>query len=238
MLRFIWTYTVTFFYILTLKRKLGPDFFKNAEQGIRVADMAIEAAGYTVKIIGDENIPSENGVLYISNHQSFFDIFASIHILRKQLGFIAKAQLRNFFYVGHYVEKMGGVLIDRDDVRSQVEVISQLTKILKSGYNVFIFPEGTRSRDGKLAEFKSGSFRTALKSRCRIVPLTFFNNHEVAANTGDTVIKVKIDPPVTADIYEKMNTSEISEYVKNIIENNLKNGFDEKSSKIFQRPAL
>ena len=236
MIRFIWTYTVTFFYILKLKRKLGADFFQNAEQGTRVADKAIEAAGYTVKIIGEENIPAENGVLYISNHQSFFDIFASIHILRRQLGFIAKAQLRNFFYVGHYVEKMGGVLIDRDDVRSQVEMISQLTKTLKSGYNVFIFPEGTRSRDGKLSEFKSGSFRTALKSRCRIVPLPFFNNHEVAANRGDTVIKVKIDPPVGPELYEKMNTSEISDYVKNIIENNLKNGFDENSADVFKRP--
>ncbi|TGL61923.1 1-acyl-sn-glycerol-3-phosphate acyltransferase [Leptospira ognonensis] len=231
LIRFIWTYFVTFFYLLTLKSKLTDDFFANATYGTRIGEKAVAAAGYRVKVIGLENLPGENGILYVANHQSFFDIFASLFIIKRQLGFIAKKQLKNFFYVGHYVEKLGGVLIDRDDIRSQVEVLTLLTKNVKAGYNAFIFPEGTRSPDGTLSEFKGGSFKIALKSKCKIVPITFFNNYEVVKNRGDKVIKVKIDPAISYPDYEKMNTAELSQFIQGKIQRNLDHGFDEKVAK-------
>jgi 1-acyl-sn-glycerol-3-phosphate acyltransferase len=211
---------------LTLKSKLTDDFFHNAKYGTIIGEKAVEAAGYKIKIMGKENLPTENGVLYVSNHQSFFDIFASFCIIKRQLGFIAKKQLKNFFYVGLYVEKLGGVLIDRDDIRSQVDVLMQLTRNIKAGYNAFIFPEGTRSEDRTLSEFKGGSFKIALKSKCKIVPITFYNNYEVVKNKGDRIIKVKIDPPILFSEYEKMNTAELSKFVQDKIQRNLDAGFD------------
>lgn len=231
MIRFIWTYIVTFYYLLSLKSKLTDDFFANATYGTRIGEKAVAAAGYSVKVIGLENLPSENGILYVANHQSFFDIFASLFFIKRQLGFIAKKQLKNFFYVGLYVEKLGGVLIDRDDIRSQVDVLMQLTKNIKAGYNAFIFPEGTRSPNGSLSEFKGGSFKIALKSKCKIVPITFYNNYEVVKNRGDKVIKVKIDPAINYAVYEKMNTVELSQFIQGKIQSNLDQGFDEKLSK-------
>lgn len=227
MIRFFWTYIVTFYYLLTLKSKLTDDFFANAEYGTIVSEKAVKTAGYQIKVIGINNLPSENGILFVSNHQSFFDIFASLYIIKRQLGFIAKKQLKNFFYVGLYVEKLGGVLIDRDDVRSQVDVLLQLTKNIKAGYNAFIFPEGTRSVDGKLSEFKGGSFKIALKSKCKIVPITFYNNYEVVKNRKDRVIKVKIDPIISYSEYESMNTAELSQFIQRKIQTNLDNGFNE-----------
>jgi 1-acyl-sn-glycerol-3-phosphate acyltransferase len=226
MIRLIWTYTVTFYYLLRLKSKLGDDFFSNSPYGTIIGQKAIWAAGYELKIIGLENLPKEDGVLYVSNHQSFFDIFASFAIIKRQLGFIAKKQLKNFFYVGLYVEKLGGVLIDRDDVRSQVEVLTQLTKNVKAGYNAFVFPEGTRSKDGSLSEFKGGSFKIAMKSKCKIVPITFYNNFEVVKNRKDRAIKVKIDPAISYEEYASLSTSELSQKIQAIIQKNLDVGIE------------
>ncbi len=233
MIRFIWTYLVTFYYLLTLKRKLSDDYFANAPYGTTIAGKAVSAARYKIKVIGLENLPNENGILYVANHQSFFDIFVSIHIIKRQLGFIAKKQLKNFFYVGLYVEKLGGVLIDRDDIRSQVDVLVQLTKNVKAGYNAFIFPEGTRSSDGTLSEFKGGSFKIALKSQCKIVPITFYNNHEVVKNKGNNTIKMQIDPAIPFQEYQNMNTAELSQFIQAKIQSNLNHGFEEILAKDF-----
>jgi 1-acyl-sn-glycerol-3-phosphate acyltransferase len=233
MFRFAWTYLVTFYYLLSQRRKLTGDYFYNAKYGVIVGEKAVSTAGYTIKIIGQEFLPEEDGILYVSNHQAFFDIFASLCIIGRQLGFVAKKQLKNFFYVGVYVEKMGGVLIDRDDVRSQVEVLMQLTKNLKAGYNAFIFPEGTRSKDGSLGEFKSGSFKIALKSKCKIVPITFYDNYKVVTNKADNIIKVKVDKPIPFAEYEKLNTSQLSDMIKTMIQSNLTKGFDMNSSVTF-----
>ncbi len=226
MIRFLWTYIVAFYYILTQKSKLTDDFFYNSQFVYTISKNTVRAAGYRIKIIGRENLPQEDGILYVANHQSFFDIFASMYIINRQLGFIAKKQLKNFFSVGLYVVKAGGVLIDRDNIKSQVEVLLQLTKNVRAGYNAFIFPEGTRSRDGRLGEFKSGSFRIAVKSKCRIVPITFFDNYQVVTNKGDDTIKIQINKPIPFEIHENMNTAQLSEYVKSIIQNNLNQGFD------------
>lgn len=128
--------------------------------------------------------------------------------------------------MGYYVRKMGGVLIDRDDVRSQVDVIVKLTKNIKEGLNVFIFPEGTRTKTGQLAEFKSGSFKIAIKTNYAVVPITFYDNHIVSTNRGDGIIKVKIDKPIRGDEYKGMTTSELSQKVETQIQENLNKGFD------------
>ncbi|MCB1141782.1 MAG: 1-acyl-sn-glycerol-3-phosphate acyltransferase [Leptospiraceae bacterium] len=226
MLRFLWTYSVTFFYILLLKKNLKEDPRENVSIGMKISEKALKSAGYKILILGRENLPTEDGVLYVSNHQSFFDIFASLFFIQKQLGFVAKKQLENFFSVGYYVRKMGGVLIDRDDVRSQVDVIVKLTKNIKEGLNVFIFPEGTRTKTGQLAEFKSGSFKIAIKTNCTVVPITFYDNHIVSTNRGDGIIKVKIDKPIRGDEYKGMTTSELSQKVETQIQENLNKGFD------------
>lgn len=71
----------------------------------------------------------------------------------------------------------------------------------------------------------------AIKSKCKIVPITFYENYDAIKNKK---IKAKISPAVTADVYENMSTSELSEYVKDIIYKNLKEGFDEANAKIVE----
>ncbi len=226
MLRTLYIYVRLYYYIRKYRKLLGDDIHENAKYTTDLSFRAIHYGGYKIEVIGLENIPKENGVLYIANHQSFFDVFLTGAILNRQLSFLAKAQFRRFFNVGEFVESQDGILIDRDDVKSQVKMIRDLTKLLKKGNNVSLYPEGTRSKDGKLGEFKSGSFRMALKSECLIVPITFYDNYDVVKNKGNKILKVKIDQPISHEEYDGLNTTELSSKVKAIIACNLEKGFD------------
>ncbi len=213
-------------YMLRHKKHLGKDRKRDIEEYAFISRRSIEIAKYSVEVIGMENVPKYDGVLYTPNHQSFFDVFTIVAVLKKQLSFIGKKQFKHFFNVGLYIEKMDGILIDRDDVKSQVMLIRELTNKLKSGLNVVVFPEGTRSKDGLLNEFKGGSYKMALKSKCDIVPVTYYNNHEVVKNGKDRVIKMKIDKPITYEEYKGLKTSEIASMIQTIIQNNLDKGFN------------
>lgn len=213
------------------KRKLGQNPERDIKVTVEIANQIFKDTGVSVHAIGTENIPSENGVLYVSNHQSSYDVYAFFVLLQRQLSFIAKEELRKYFNIGYYIEALGGILIDRDDIKGQVKSIRELTKRLNEGYNVAVYPEGTRRVDGQLGEFKSGSFKMAIKSKCDIVPITFYENYNALSSKK---IKVKVSPPISYDIYKDMNTSELSEYVKNIIQTNLDEGFDVNDAKIIK----
>ncbi len=220
---------VRLYYNLTVyKKNLGIDKERDVRTTIKIASQIFKDTGVKLSAVGVENIPNEDGVLYVANHQSSYDIYASFVILDKQLAFIAKEEFRKYFNIGHYIQALGGILIDRDDNKSQVKSIRELTKRLKEGYNVCVYPEGTRYDTGELGEFKSGAFKMATKSKCKIVPITFYDNYNAMKNKR---IKAKISKPITSDVYEDMSTSELSEYVKAIIQSNLEEGFDESNAK-------
>lgn len=211
------------------KKKLGQDLQRDIKVTVNIANQIFKDTGVSVYEIGLDNIPDEQGVLYVSNHQSSYDVYAFFVLLQRQLSFIAKEEFRKYFNIGYYIEALGGILIDRNDVKSQVRSIRELTKRLSDGYNVAVYPEGTRRVDGQLGEFKSGTFKMALKSQCKIVPITFYENYNALETKK---IKVKVSKAITYDEYKDMSTSELSEYVKSIIQNNLDEGFDIENAKI------
>ncbi len=213
------------------KKKLGQDYERDVATTVRIAAQIFKDTGVKVHAINTEYLPSENGVMYVANHQSSYDIYAFFVLIQKQLAFIAKEEFRKYFNIGYYIEALGGILIDREDVKSQVKSIRELTNRLKDGYNVGVYPEGTRHTDGSLGEFKSGTFKMALKSQCKIVPITFFENYNAIANKK---IQVKVNAPIEYAQYKDMTTSELSEYVKAIIQKNLDEGFDESNAKIVE----
>lgn len=213
-------------YMLRYKKQMGITREQDVKNFMHICKRTIEIAKYHVDVIGLENIPEHQGVLYTPNHQSFFDVFSIAYILKRPIGFIGKKEFKYFFSVGYYIVKMGGILIDRDDIKSQIKQLRDMTKKLKDGLNVVVFPEGTRSRDGQLGEFKSGTYKMALKSKSDIVPVTYYNNYEVVKNKKDKILKIKIDKPITYEEYKDMSTAEIASMVKSIIQKNLDEGFD------------
>lgn len=187
----------------------------------------INASGSKIKVIGEENIPKDGSVLFVSNHQSYLDIPILLGFIDKPKGFIAKAELSKYPIFSTWMKALKCVFIDRSDVRQSLRAIKEGIKLLKDGYSLVIFPEGTRSKDGTLMEFKQGSLKLATKSGMPIVPVTINGAKDIMPR-GKLVIKptnveIIISNPIFMDDDIAKDSKALNEKVRNIISQNLNN---------------
>lgn len=114
----------------------------------------VKRAGITLNVSRSGPLP-EGPVVFVSNHQSYWDIpiyFAAIR--DKQFGFVAKESLGKIPLFGSWIADIRSVFIKRDDLRASLKTIEEGIELLKKGYSLVIFPEGTRSKGIEMAEFK------------------------------------------------------------------------------------
>lgn len=133
------------------------------------SDVTIKIIGMDIHIEGKENIPKETCV-FMGNHQSLLDIPLLRHAIGREIDLVAKAELVKAPVVGYWITHLKSVALDRNNAREGVKAINKAIENVKEGYTFGIFPEGTRSKDGKLNEFKKGSLKIATKSKVPIVP--------------------------------------------------------------------
>ncbi|MBS5987253.1 lysophospholipid acyltransferase family protein [Clostridium sp.] len=130
----------------------------------------INIIGMEIEVEGYDNIPDKTCV-FMGNHQSILDIPVMRYSTQRTLDFVAKKELAKAPLIGYWITHVKSVTIDRDNVREGMKAINQAVNNIKDGYNFTIFPEGTRSKDGKIHEFKRGSIKIATKSKAPIVPV-------------------------------------------------------------------
>ncbi|CAL8469963.1 g9505 [Coccomyxa elongata] len=156
---------------------------------------------YGVEIIGKENLPAaDTPAVYVANHQSFLDIFTLFH-LDRPFKFVSKTS--NFFIpiVGWSMFLTGHIKLNRVDKRSQIKCLGDCKDLLAKGASVLFFPEGTRSKDGKMAEFKKGAFSVASKAKVPIVPVTLLGTGHLMPNGQEGRmyngrVKMIVHPPI------------------------------------------
>lgn len=160
----------------------------------------IKKTGSRVTVTGAENLPENGAILFVSNHQSHFDIPLILGYIPEDLGFVAKIEMLNFKIVNQWMKFMHCIFMDREDVRQAIRVINEGIEVLKSGYNLVLFPEGTRSVTGELSEFKPGGMRLAVKSGAHIVPVVLHGAKDIMKKGSiaihPAVVEVEILPPV------------------------------------------
>jgi 1-acyl-sn-glycerol-3-phosphate acyltransferase len=190
-----------------------PDYF---------GKMMIGVTGSKVEVKGLENIPKDQAVLFVSNHQSNFDIPLLMGYLNKPMGFISKVELSKIPIVRQWMENMNCVFMDREDRRQSLQAIKDGIAKLQNGHSLVIFPEGTRSKGDKMGEFKSGSFHLALKSGVSIVPLRINGTYNILESNGNRIkpanISLEAFPPVDPAELGLTDPKAISSYVQQIIE--------------------
>ena len=130
----------------------------------------INIIGMEIEVEGFENIPDKTCV-FMGNHQSILDIPVMRYSTQRTLDFVAKKELAKAPLIGYWITHVKSVTIDRDNIREGMKAINQAVNNIKDGYNFTIFPEGTRSKDGKIHEFKRGSIKVASKSKAPIIPV-------------------------------------------------------------------
>jgi len=166
------------------------------------ANLNLWAAGVKVRLEGLENLNSVQAYVFLSNHQSGFDILVLMGKLRVQFAWLAKKELFRIPIMGQAMRAAGYIPIDRTDRRKAVESLNQTAAKVQKGTSVMIFPEGTRSPDGVLQEFKKGAFLLAIKAQQLIVPIAISGSHRVLAKRGkwmiqSGVVDVTIEKPIS-----------------------------------------
>jgi len=127
------------------------------------------AAGADIRVHGAEHIQRNRGAIYVSNHVSWYDIFAIAAVLPRY-SFIAKSELRKIPLFGLGAEAAGIVFIDRDNRKSAFDSYKVAATEVQRGTSVVVCPEGTRGRDYHLRPFKKGPFVLAIAAQAPVIP--------------------------------------------------------------------
>lgn len=191
----------------------------------KVTKKANRAGKVTIESYGLENVPKENGFIFFPNHQGLYDVLAFLESSPVPFAFVIKKEARNVILLKQVVDALGSISIDRDDIRQSMKVIQQVAEEVKGGKNFLIFPEGTRSREGnKMLDFKGGSFKSAVKAKCPIVPCALIDAFKPFDEKSIKPLTVKIIylPPIYYNEYKDMKTVEIAAEVRRRIEETIK----------------
>ncbi|MEG1482062.1 lysophospholipid acyltransferase family protein [Clostridium sp.] len=219
---FVWIKGIKFKYIYKTKGEkdafaYGQDvFYKWCIYTIKMVGMDIEIKGY-------ENIPKE-ACTFIGNHMSILDIPVLRYASKRDIGFVAKQEVLKVPVLGFWVKNMNCVPLDRSNPRSAIKVINKGAEYLKSGYNMAIFPEGTRSKDGEVQEFKKGSMKLAIKAKSPIVPVSIDGTSKCfednrTFNPGK--VTIVFGKPIYTSEITKEEEKTLTERVRNEVINNM-----------------
>ena len=224
-------------YYNRLKKKKGQKAFDEAVYGVTTkwASKRIKDSGSTVTIYHKERIPKDRNVLFVSNHQSNFDIALFMAEIPKDMGFVAKAEMERIPFLSTWMKGIHCVFLNRKDIRQSAKAISQGIQYLKEGYSLAVFPEGTRSKNGEVGEFKAGSFKLATKSGVPIVPVTIDGTLHIMDKSSLLIrpaqASMYIHEPIYMEDLDKKEIGTLAQRVRSIIVEGLhKKGKEEQMS--------
>ena len=130
-----------------------------------------------IKVRGKENVRPDRNYVYMANHASLIDIPALFAYLPFQFRIMAKKELFYVPFMGWHLWTAGNFPVDRSDPRKTARSLRGVVDGIKAGKSLAVFPEGTRSDDGHLQEFKAGAFKIALRAGVPIVPVAIRGTH-------------------------------------------------------------
>ena len=181
--------------------------------------LILATTGVAVTVEGLERLRPGNTYVFISNHQSIYDIPVIFASLPFQLRIIAKESLGNFPFLGWHLRRAGHLLVDRSSP-DRAGILKRWRRLVDDHLSLIIFPEGTRSRDGQVAKFKAGSFMLALDAGLTIVPLSISGTIDVMKKGGVTTrpgrVRLVVHSPVAAPKIESPTVSDARELATRI----------------------
>jgi len=180
------------------------------------------ASFISVSVEGLENINKNQSYVIVANHQSVFDIWLIYGWLDRPFSWVMKKELRKIPFVGLACEKVGHIFVDRSNAIEAKRSILAAEKKLQNGNCVAVFPEGTRTKDGKVGSFKRGAFNMASDLHLPIVPISIIGAYERMSRYDWQVtpgkLKMKIHEPIPCDTnLTEQETRTLANRVREII---------------------
>ncbi len=126
----------------------------------------------SIEVSGRENIDPKQSYVFVANHQGAYDIWLIYGYLGHNFKWLMKKELEKIFAVGAACKKAGHVMVDDSSISGIRQTIAESESTLRNGMSLVIFPEGSRSWDGSMIDFKRGAFMLAAEFKLPVVPLT------------------------------------------------------------------
>lgn len=178
--------------------------------------------GTKLTIIGEENVPKDTAVMYVGNHHSIFDVITTYTRVPGLTGYVAKKEIEKVPVLSHWMRHLNCYFLDRKDLKAGAKMIIDSVQKIKNGVSIFIFPEGTRSKDENVTlPFHEGSFKIATKSGCPIVPVVLTNTNRIFEDHLPWIKKTHVtieycEPVILSELPEDVRKSPAN-YVRDII---------------------
>lgn len=182
----------------------------------------LKVCGITVDVQGTEHLGSPPYIV-MCNHQSALDIYSLLASLPIHFKWIAKRSLFMIPVFGWAMKRAGYISLDRENPREGLKAMEEAARRIREGMNIIIFPEGTRSRDGKLLPFKKGGFSLALKAGVPIVPVGIAGSSALQPKgsflpKAKGLIYVRVGEPLNLTGLTKGHAPKVMEEVRGSIE--------------------
>lgn len=181
----------------------------------------IDMAGVTFDVSGQEKIPEGEPIIYTPNHSGMFDIPAIVLTAPKPPMFIAKKELGKLPILSKWMWVIDCVFVDRSNKDSARSSLHEAIEMVKNGRSLVIFPEGTRSKDGKLGIFKGGAMKIAMETGAKVVPVLIEGSRERLEETGNVVggvVKVTYLDPIETKGLTKEDFFAMPEQIRGLIQ--------------------
>lgn len=185
--------------------------------------------GTRLTVKGRDNIPEDEAVLFIGNHQSLFDIVISCSLMKNRCGYVAKNNLEHIPVLSWNMRFLYCLFLNRDDLKQGLETIKKAIAYIKEGISVFIYPEGSRNRNEdktELLPFHRGSFKIAQRTGCRIIPTAISGSSAIFENQFPRIrradVTIEFGTPVAYGDLTKEEQKHIDEYFRERLQAMLK----------------
>ena len=180
-------------------------------------------SGVDLTVLGEENVPKDKAVLYVGNHNSFFDILITYVRVPRPTGYVAKKEIKKVPLLRTWMKFLYCQFMDRDDLKSGMRTIIECIDLVKKGISICIFPEGTRNKTHEaMLPFHNGSFRIAKKANCPIVPMTLVNTGSIFEDQFPKIRKAHVvleyGKPFYLSDLDPEDQKNIGDYTKQIME--------------------
>jgi 1-acyl-sn-glycerol-3-phosphate acyltransferase len=178
-----------------------------------------------IHVYGTENVRADKNYVYMANHSSLIDIPALFAYLPYQFRIMAKKELFYVPFMGWHLWTAGNFPIDRSDPRKTAKSLRGVIEGVRAGKSLAVFPEGTRTPDGQLQEFKQGAFKIAVRAGVPIVPVSIRGTFKLLPKTTLAPrpgrVDVIIGKPIDTTEYSDKTLSNLIARTKSAIEANL-----------------
>lgn len=194
--------------------------------------LMLKVAGVRLTVIGEENVPKDQAVLYIGNHRSYFDILLTYSRCPGLTGYVAKVEMLRYWLLRDWMKALYCLFLDRKDIKAGLKTILQGIEYIKRGISICIFPEGTRNRTDEMLPFKEGSMKIAEKTECPIIPMAITNSAEIFENHLPFIRPCHVILEYGAPILPRELTKEEKKFLGSYTQNRIQEMLDKNKSLI------